>query len=128
MITLEQVYGTQGEKEEKHTFKDWVKMDVDEVFFNLDEFAETMRIDGKNMLCVVQKPGVAERSAHWEAGSRQSYDEGMYKADKILYVKKADYGPMPKSDKIITVGKKDYFIKECTLKAGVYRMVLTVTR
>ena len=50
-------------------------------------------------------------------------------ADLLFYVKKDDYGPMPKNDKLITLDKKrDYKIKSCSLKAGVYRMELERVR
>ena len=66
---------------------------------------------------------------HWQAGAKQSFDEGLYRADLILYVKEKDYGPMPKSGKLIRLDKKrDYFVKECSLKMGVYRMELERVR
>ncbi len=113
----------------KRTFKDFVTLDVDNVFFNINEFAESREIDGKTMLCIVQHPGISDRAAHWEAGAKQSFDQGMYKADLLLYVKQQDYGPMPKNDKLIRLDKKrDYKIKNCALKAGVYRMELERVR
>ena len=74
-------------------------------------------------------PGVNERAAHWEGGAKQSFDQGMYKADLLLFVKQKDYGPMPKNGKQIMLDKKrDYKIKSCSLKAGVYRMELERVR
>lgn len=78
---------------------------------------------------ITQHPGVNERAAHWEGGAKQSFDQGMYKADLLLFVKQKDYGPMPKNGKQITLDKKrDYKIKSCSLKAGVYRMELERVR
>ena len=83
----------------------------------------------EQMLCITQHPGVNERAAHWEGGAKQSFDQGMYKADLLLFVKQKDYGPMPKNGKQITLDKKrDYKIKSCSLKAGVYRMELERVR
>ena len=60
---------------------------------------------------------------------KQSFDQGMYKADLLLFVKQKDYGPMPKSGKQITLDKKRiYNIKSCSLKAGMYRMELERVR
>ena len=87
------------------------------------------KIDDKLMLCITQHPGVLERPAHWEGGAKQSFDQGMYKADLLLFVKQKDYGPMPKSGKQITLDKKRiYNIKSCSLKAGMYRMELERVR
>lgn len=129
MLDVDQEYGKPTTPKPLPTFKDCVAQDMEVVFFNLAEFAETHDIDGKEMPCITQHPGVRERTAHWEGGAKQSFDEGMYKADLLLYVKKDDYGPMPKSDKLLRFDKKrDYRIKSCALKAGVYRMELERVR
>lgn len=129
MLDVDDKYGTPDTPLQLPTFKDFVAQDMQTVFFNLDEFAEKRYIDGKEMACITQHPGVTERAAHWEGGAKQSFDQGMYKADLLLYVKKEDYGPMPKNDKLITLDKKrDYKIKSCSLKAGVYRMELERVR
>lgn len=129
MLGVDQVYGDAPQEEMPLTFKDFVAQDVENVFFNIDEFAERRYVDGREMLCITQHPGTTERAAHWEGGAKQSFDEGMYKADLLLFVKKQDYGPMPKNDKLITLDKRrDYKIKKCSLKAGVYRMELERVR
>lgn len=131
MLDVDQNYGEpEPQKPPLPTFKDCVAQDVQTVFFNLNEFAEERYIDDKGLIpCITQHPGVNERAAHWEGGAKQSFDQGMYKADLLLYVKQKDYGPMPKSDKLITLDKKrDYKIKSCSLKAGVYRMELERVR
>ena len=129
MITVEQVYGTPEKPDKLPTFKDFLSTDVDQVFFNMDEFAEMRFVDGKEMPIITQKPGVVPYDAHWQAGAKQSFDEGLYRADLILYVKRKDYGPMPKSGKLIRLDKKrDFAIKECSEKMGVYRMELERVR
>ena len=49
MITVEQVYGTPERPDELPVFKDYLPGDVENVFFNLDEFAEMRFVDGKEM-------------------------------------------------------------------------------
>lgn len=129
MLDVDQNYGEPDTPKPLPTFKDYVAQDVETVFFNPNEFAEERYIDDKRMLCITQHPGVNERAAHWEGGAKQSFDQGMYKADLLLFVKQKDYGPMPKNGKQITLDKKrDYKIKSCSLKAGVYRMELERVR
>ena len=114
MLDVDQNYGEPHTPKPLPTFKDYVAQDVETVFFNLNEFAEERYIDDKQMLCITQHPGVNERAAHWEGGAKQSFDQGMYKADLLLFVKQKDYGPMPKNGKQITLDKKrDYKIKSC---------------
>lgn len=99
MLDVDQNYGEPDTPKPLPTFKDYVAQDVETVFFNLNEFAEERYIDDKQMLCITQHPGVNERAAHWEGGAKQSFDQGMYKADLLLFVKQKDYGPMPKNGK-----------------------------
>lgn len=126
MLDVDQNYGEPETPKPLTTFKDCVAQDVQTVFFNLNEFAEERYIDDKGLMpCITQHPGVTERAAHWEGGAKQSFDQGMYKADLLLYVKQKDYGPMPQNGKLITLDKKrNYKIESCSLKAGVYRMEL----
>ena len=101
MLDVDQNYGTPETPKPFPTFKDCVAQDVQNVIFNPNEFAEERYID----------------------------DQGMYKADLLLFVKQKDYGPMPKSGKQITLDKKRiYNIKSCSLKAGMYRMELERVR
>lgn len=106
MLDVDQNYGTPETPKPFPTFKECVAQDVQNVIFNSNEFAEERYIDDKLMLCITQHPGVLERPAHWEGGAKQSFDQGMYKADLLLFVKQKDYGPMPKSGKQITLDKK----------------------
>ncbi len=129
MITVEQVYGTPEKPSELPTFKDFLSADVAQVFFDMEEYAGVRVVDGKEMPIITQKPGVIPYDAHWQAGAKQSFDEGLYRADLVLYVKRKDYGPMPKSGKLIRLDKKrDFSIKECSEKMGVYRMELERVR
>ena len=83
MITVEQVYGTPEKPEKFQVFKDFLPGDVNHVFFNLDEFAEMRFVDDKEMPIITQKPGVNPYDSHWQAGAKQSFDEGLYRADQI---------------------------------------------
>lgn len=84
MLDVDQNYGTPETPKPFPTFKECVTQDVQNVIFNSNEFAEERYIDDKLMLCITQHPGVLERPAHWEGGAKQSFDQGMYKADLLL--------------------------------------------
>ena len=92
MLDVDQNYGTPDTPKPFPTFKDYVAQDVQNVIFNPNEFAEERYIDDKLMLCITQHPGVLERPAHWEGGAKQSFDQGMYKADLLLFVKQKRRG------------------------------------
>ena len=116
------------EEEKALTFKDAVAADIDTVFFNLFEFAETHKIDGKEMLAIVDENELLDRASHWEAGAKQSFDSGLYKGDILLYVKKEDYGPKPKVAKRLVLDGRNYQVADCTEEAGVYAITITRIR
>ena len=134
LFELDQEYGTELPKEWKPpTFKDCVAADVDLAFFNGNEHAELHTIDGKEMLVVLEDHDLKERSSHWEAGAKQNFDTGLYKAVTILQVKTVDYGPKPIVGKKLVMDKgtdyqRTYSIAACGEECGVYRMTLERTR
>ena len=62
------------------TFKDCAAADIDTVFFNGNEHADRHIIDGKDVLVVIVEGGTREHNSHWEAGAKQNFDTGLYKA------------------------------------------------
>ena len=83
------------------TFKDCVMEDIERVFFDLTEFGEEHLVDGKKAVVVLEDDDTREHNSHWEAGAKQNFDTGLYSAQMILYIKKADYGPKPKVGKLL---------------------------
>lgn len=121
--------GSGGQAWKRPTFKDCAAADIDLAFFNMDEFAEMHDIDGKDMMVVYEEDGLKEHASHWEYGTKQSLDTGLYNADAILYIRIKDYGPKPKVGKRLVMDKKrTYSIEACEEEAGVYRMTLERVR
>lgn len=115
------------------TFKDFAAQDIDTVFFNGDEHAETHNVDGKSMLVVLEEDDTNRHKSHWEWGRKGSMDDGLYKAGMILYVKTEDYGPKPKVGKELVLDadtdfKRTFRILQCEEDSGVYRMTLERAR
>lgn len=122
--------GSGGQAWKRPTFKDCAAADINLAFFNMDEFAEMHDIDGKDMMVVFEEDGLKEHSSHWEYGSKQSLDTGLYDALAVLYIRAADYGPRPKIGKRLVMDqkvrdkKRTYTIKSCEEEASVYRMTM----
>ena len=114
--------------EKKLTFKDCAAADIEAVFFNMDEFAEEHTVDGNRLLVVLDENTLLDRSAHWEGGAKQSFDQGLYKADLNLYVKTADYGPRPKVGKPMVVDGRKYLVGNVNDESGVYEFELVRVR
>ena len=115
------------------TFKDCVMEDIEGVFFDLTEFGEEHLVDGKKAVVVLEDDDTREHNSHWEAGAKQNFDTGLYAAQMILHIKKADYGPKPKVGKLLeldggTGKQKTFTILKCQEEGGVYRMTMKRTR
>ena len=107
--------------------------DIDTVFFNGNEHADRHIIDGKDVLVVIVEGGTREHNSHWEAGAKQNFDTGLYKAHTILYIRTEDYGPKPKVGKPLVMDagtdhKRTFDIMKCEEECGVFRMTLQRTR
>ena len=103
------------------------------VFFNGNEHADRHIIDGKDVLVVIVEGGTREHNSHWEAGAKQNFDTGLYKAHTILYIRTEDYGPKPKVGKPLVMDagtdhKRTFDIMKCEEECGVFRMTLQRTR
>ncbi len=115
------------------TFKDAALDDIDDIFFDTTEHAETHIVDGHEAPIIIEEDRLKDHSAHWEAGAKQNFDTGLYTAHYVLYIKVSDYGPKPKIGKLIVLDegtdhKRTYTIDKCTEEEGVYRMIITRTR
>ena len=115
------------------TFKDCAAADIDAAFFEQDEHADWHTVDGKDALVIVDDQRLKEHNAHWEAGAKQNFDTGLYKAHTILYIRTEDYGPKPKVGKPLVMDagtdhKRTFDIMKCEEECGVFRMTLQRTR
>lgn len=133
LFEIEQDMGKPPVEWKPPTFKDCARLEVEKVFFNGDEHAETHLIDGKETLVILEEADLREHSSHWEAGAKQNFDTGLYTAHSILYIQVSDYGPKPKVGKHLVMDagtdhQRTYEIVKCSEEDGVYRMTLKRTR
>jgi hypothetical protein len=102
------------------TFRDSILADIDDVFFNADEYMEQHTIDGKKYDVIPDALTLQEHNAHWEGGSKQNYDTGIYESVKRIAVRITDYGKAPKVGKLLVYDNIDYAIVGCTDEMGLY--------
>ena len=116
------------------TFKEQVAADIAAVFFNLDEFAGTMTINGKPMDAILDDYELVERTkgAGTSSASTSSFGrapEGIYQRTVLLYVRADQFGGEPKPSSVLSIdGKGLYTVADCTSEAGVYAITLTARR
>ena len=99
--------------------------DKSTTFLNCLEFADTHTVNGKEMAAVVDDNELLERD---KAKIMAAQTEGTYKARRLVYVAKADFGPRPAQGAMLTLDGKAYKVKSCTEEAGVLAIELEAVR
>ena len=116
LFELEQHYENEQPEYHAPTFKECAAEDIDLIFFDASEHAETRNVDGNDVVVIFEDSDLRERSAHC-----------------VLYIKVKDYGPKPKIGKMLVMDagtdhKRTYTINKCEEEDGVYRMIMERVR
>lgn len=107
------------------TLKEIMKEDLDDVFFDLDEFAEIHDVNGKEMSVMIDGNELGERKKSDRAGKH--YD-GLYTSMILMYVKAEEYGARPKVGSLIHLDGKAYKVIEAVEEGGVYSITMGANR
>lgn len=105
------------------SFKDIIKQDIGNVFFNKDEFADEHIIDGVKMNATIDQNELIERNK-----KVNEHMDGIYSCAFILYVTKEEFGNRPKVGSSLKVDGKQYKVIDCTEEDGVYAITLGANR
>ena len=105
------------------SLKDILQEDLNSVFFDLDEFAETHLVNGVEMNIIIDSNELGER----KATSGKHYD-GAYSSIMLMYVKAEEYGAKPKVGSMIVLDQKHYKVTDVVDEGGVYSITMGATR
>ena len=105
------------------SFKAAIESDVSAVFFDLEEFADTHEVDGKNI------PAMIDDMEHVNREKRfKSHMDGIHARQVLLYVSAADFGPLPAQGRLLTLDGRRYSVVDATDEGGVYAISLEANR
>lgn len=102
-------------------FKEMALKDIEETFFNVDEFGEKHIIDGKAMMVIVDGLEVVERQ---KKQSEHGQIDGIFKKQIVLFVRKSDFGPFPPIGCKLRMDDSYYLIEDAIDEGGVYSITL----
>lgn len=106
-------------------FKEEATADIMDTFFNVEEFGERHRVNGKEMTVVIDGIEVVERS---KKQVEQGRIDGVYKSQIILYVPRSTYGALPAKGKVVQLDKSSYRVTDAIDEGGVYSITLEAVR
>ena len=101
---------------QKKTFKDYLREDIDQVFFKENEFAMLMQIDGKPITVIKDDEKLLDYNSN--------LSEGLTKGELLFYAPISQFGNRLFQGKQIIYKNKCYLIQDLSEDEGVYYVVL----
>ena len=93
---------------------DVIHDDIDRVFFNLNDFAETVAIDGKEIPIVSDPDSLGNKT--------ELYAMGLSEGEELIFVRAADMNKMPMIGEQLTKNGKQWYIRHVINNYGVYEL------
>jgi len=101
-------------------FKDAIAADIDNVFFETSEFAETVIIDGKSVPIILDDDALQ--------GMTELYAKGLSEGEQFIFVKEKDMNRLPQSGEMLEKDGKQWFIRHAVSEMGVFGLRIGRTR
>jgi len=96
------------------SLKDQIASDIDNVFFNPNDFAEEAIVDGRPILIIVADDFLNDKS--------EMYAEGLSRGEQLVFIREVDLNRMPNIGDQITIDKKKWYVKHAIKNKGVYEV------
>lgn len=109
------------------TFKEQIAEDIRTTFANEDEFWDWHVINGKNMMAMVDNNEMVDREKRYQY-RKSLYADGVYLKELLIYVREADFGPLPAIGRVITFDKKSYLVSDAINEDGIYSLCLEANK
>lgn len=101
------------------SFKEQLERDFDNIFFNLNEFAELHDIDGKKIPIVVDNETLLRMNLGKTADS-----DGIFQDNKMFFVQKKNLDYEPVIDQIMEFDGESYQVENVLEDLGGYTIIL----
>jgi len=101
-------------------FKESLQNDLLTTFFNPEDFGELHRVNGKDMLIVIDTDTLMRN---------QLKDvKGVYTGTILFYAREVDYGPSPRPQSRVTVDQRTYTVTNFNSDMGMYTITAEEVR
>ena len=102
------------------SLKDLIASDVDLVFFQLDDFAETHRVEGKAISIVIDNDQLVKM--------KQGQVLGVAEADMLIFARSVDLPKRKAPGSLLNVDGREYVVNDWTENKGVAQISLRQNR
>lgn len=110
-------------KGQKMNFKEAFESDLDEAFFDLDEFAEEIKIDGKKMVAIKQEVSLKD-AGNVLKGSFNPRENTQNNTDFTLYIKEKDAKRRFTANALINVDGERMFVRSVKKLCGMIQITV----
>lgn len=105
------------------SFKDQIQQDLSDVFLNLDEFADLHRIEGKEVLVVIDSDIMAKLS---KIGDNRIH--GMDEADMVIMGKASDLPENLDPGRLLNLDGREVIVVTTTSEMGLVQIAVRQNR
>lgn len=105
------------------SFKDQIKQDLSDIFLNLDEFADLHRIEGKEVLVVIDSDIMAKLS---KIGDNRIH--GMDEADMVIMGKASDLPENLDPGRLLNLDGREVIVVTTTSEMGLVQIAVRQNR
>ena len=98
-------------------FRDQLDQDNKLIFFNLEEFGEIHKLQGKDCLCILQDGEVVQTLSI--GGGQSNEYPGIYGVDLTVYVEKKDLKEIPSYGQLFKVDDDTYLVENVKDDMGI---------
>lgn len=110
-------------KGQKMNFKEAFESDLDEAFFDLDEFAEEIKIDGKKMVAIKQEVNMKD-AGNVLKGSFNPRENTQNSTDFTLYIKEKDAKRRFTANALINIDGEPMFVRSVKKLRGMIQITI----
>jgi hypothetical protein len=95
-------------------FKDCAAADLDDVFFETDEFAESVTIDGRTVPIILDNDALQ--------GMSEIYAKGLADGEEYIFIKEKDMFRLPQVGEQLTKDGKEWYIRHAVSEMGMFKI------
>lgn len=101
-------------------FKEQIQQDLDSVFLNFDEFAELHKIEGAQVLAVIDNDALEEL--------KKGQNLDMVEADMLIFAKSSDLPQDLNSGRLINIDGREMLVVKSSNDMGLVKLALRQNR
>lgn len=109
------------------TFKEQIAKDNQNIFLNLDEFADIHKVGDKDMPTLIDTNELIDREKRYKF-NHSLYADGVYLKEILIYVKASDFGKLPAVGRLLKVEGKSYMVSDAIDEGGIYSISLSANQ